>query len=500
VPSPASGSYILLHTLGINAFDPFGGDGAYSDWLQSTFASSPISQRECTHVSRLNYEGVRYGKDVDLFPVLKRQLLEQMIDLLEKNFGSARVVILNWHLRKTGTPNGWTGRGLDGDIIRGMSSVAAEYGCKLLLVLTIHESENLKSVRTFSPAPTSLISLNPTVHDFLRDNFTVPVERSKVPGFMTSLHTSSVDLILKYLGTDVSDIQRDAAGACLIHTLKMRNHYGRIAKLKEKNGIVIFGMISARHGTTVANVEALCDALRKFDRDFKVIVVGKESDEKLVRDLRKLALKKKRLYVYGALPINDAFNSLSNFKYAISFDPHGYRDNASAMVNMTRAGNLLFSRIGEEDDDELIARCVRNIRRCEKGVENYWAALADQQPRYRATEPILVGMQLDLFFGKLAGEFLRTERPPIRQIHHLVQPYIVFEGWAIESRVVFCMAEGKIKLTGKALKASGNKTFFEFHLLSGKMTRHAQGFKTEVIGPFAFASRALYVHEDYLSL
>ena len=56
----------------------------------------------------------------------------------------ARTVVLNWHIRYTGTPNGWTGRGLNDGFIRAARQAAEEEGLNLVVVYTIHEYTSLQ--------------------------------------------------------------------------------------------------------------------------------------------------------------------------------------------------------------------------------------------------------------------------------------------------------------------------------------------------------------------
>ncbi|TAN24350.1 MAG: hypothetical protein EPN33_00875 [Acidobacteria bacterium] len=400
-------SYALVHTLGLNAPDPMGGDGAYADWLHRHFLAS-LDPEGCIAVQQMIYGQRRVGRDAALIPLLNDDFSRQFQQILgSRALTQTRTIILNWHIRRTGRPNAWTGRGSNRGLVESLQGLARRAGFRLIVVYTVHESEGLGNdwANAWCFYPTALLALNPTVQQFLQ-NSGLPTGLSQVPSLMTSLHTTSVDIVLRFLQGESADFL-NLAGACLLHRLRLQNTYTHSMgnrMTRGFTGVLIFGMITTRHGTTVDNVRNLCSMFRRaqFPDSFKVIIVGKTQDRDLARDLRILRGTMLNLVFHGELDFRDAFNTVAGCPYAISFDPAGYRDNASAMVNVTRAGHLLFSRNSGERDDDLIRRAVFQIKLCEMRSGHLISLLAAQQPRFRATEPAAVGNRLDLFFRDLA--------------------------------------------------------------------------------------------------
>jgi hypothetical protein len=136
-----------------------------------------------------------------------------------------------------------------------------------------------------------------------------------------------------------------------------------------------------------------------LDPSLKIVIAGKESNKTLADQLRQLSLEVNRVSVSGKI---NGLDELAGCRYAISFDPGGYRDNASAMVNVVREGHVLFSRQSGETDDTLIARAVRGMGACEKSEAMYYDALAANQPRLREASPNIVGADLNIFFANVA--------------------------------------------------------------------------------------------------
>jgi len=398
----SSSSYALAHTLGRCHFDPHGGDGAYSRWMHEYF-SDHRNAEGCVHVDRLHYTGaVGNAKASGVARTLNPAMCKEFDRFLsDESLNRTNTVILNWHIRFTGTPNGWTGRGVSPTLINRLKEMARAKRKKLAVIYTVHEyselSDKLKD-------PSALVALNPDVSRSLGADFRgVRIARSRVPGLMTSLHTSSVDQILRFMGTPTHGAEaHNLISGCLLQRLRLLNEYSHDATLRATSGIVLFGMITQRHGTTVANVSSLCTALdsARLPAPFKVIIVGKTQEPSLERDLRALAATTPRLTYHGLL---NSFNDLVGSRYAISFDPLGFRHNASAMVNVTRAGHLLFSRRGGESDRELMARTAQVIRMCERNPSVYAEMLAAQQPRFRSTSPLIVGFDLDRLFREVAA-------------------------------------------------------------------------------------------------
>jgi len=423
VVSPTS--YALAHTLGRCKFQPHGGDGAYSAWLHQHFSSHSAPQG-CVLVDRLNYT----GKGTQLKAV---ELVEEFNPLFVAEFKrflqlpglvKTSTIILNWHVRFTGRPNAWTGNGINKLLMGMLQELAEAMGKRLLIVYTVHEYTDLRQSLV---SPTALVSLNPDVDRGLTLDFgpRLPSNLSRVPGLTTSLHTTSVDLIMQYLGElQAMDRQTQLTSSSMVSTpvvhrsegvashsfisalllqeLRARNGYGVHPLLRGVKGILIFGMITGRHGTTVENVTNLCVALNiaNAPEDFRVVIAGKTTDKDLEGNLKKLAntVKCKRLLFAGEI---NSFDDVAGLKYAISFDEHGFRTNASAMVNAIRAGGILFCRIGSESDKDLISRCVAKVGKCEERSANYMIQLMRQQPRFRETRPAQVGIALDQFFRQV---------------------------------------------------------------------------------------------------
>jgi hypothetical protein len=95
----------------------------------------------------------------------------------------------------------------------------------------------------------------------------------------------------------------------------------------------------------------------------------------------------------------DDLSFTANCRYAISFDPLGYRDNASAMVNMVRAGLFLFCLNRDEAPEALCQRAARWIAACERSDDKYLDLLALAQSQFRAMEAAIVASRLDAIFA-----------------------------------------------------------------------------------------------------
>ncbi|OEZ98927.1 hypothetical protein [Duganella sp. HH101] len=422
--------YALIHTLGRCRIDAHGGDGAYANWLQRYFqAVIGGGQTNCRYIDRLSYTGpVGNANARKLASDTNPRILSEFKRVLESPaLATIDTIILNWHIRYTGTPNGYTGRGLSQTLLGKLHAAADAAGKRLLIVYTVHENSNVNAIARVTEQPTGLITLNPSVHSHMQGQFpadAVQGMQSQVPGLMTSVHTTVLSHIYQYLGfldpptlpgiarpsnpTPVPTLKSDGDDnlnlAIMVQEFRLRISQARqiqVATPTVRSGIVLFGMISARHGTTVANVSNLCAALTRagIDNTFHVIVAGKEEEEDLVTALRDLAKSTPRLKVPGLL---GSFDELAHCQYALSFDPHGFRSNASAMINVIRAGHLLFSRNSGESDEQLVIRAVQAIANKKKDF-NLTRALADQIPRCIESEEHVVGRKLEQFFDSIAA-------------------------------------------------------------------------------------------------
>jgi hypothetical protein len=404
--SSPSSSYALAHTMGRCRFDPRTGDGAYADWMQRYF-SSHLDNEGCVHVDQL-----RYDRDPSspVGNILNAKVANELNPEIGKEFDNflqhpalqkTNTVILNWHIRCTGTNNGWTGRKPNEPLFKSMEKKARARGKTLKVIYTVHEPEGM--TKKYLIRPNALVALNPEVEQKLRAELaSCTIVDSRVPGYMTSLHTSSVDLIMQYVGDFCNETARDWTGAYMLQTLRLlQSTNSTFEDRRRTKGIIIFGTITSRHGTTVENVTNLCKALANnpaIPNDVKVVIVGKtpNAETELETALRNaVASSSGRLIFHGEL---GSFNDLAGCRYAISFDSKGFRDNASAMVNVTRAGHLLFSRMHNEDDTSLIRRTVAAIADCERNGTSYINQLAAQHPRFQCTSEVVVGQNLDRFF------------------------------------------------------------------------------------------------------
>lgn len=399
----APSRYGLIHTLGRTKFDPFGGDGAYSLWMQDYFSGSGLSSSGCVGVRSLQHDGP-FGniKNSELATKFNPVFLAKFKSMVFDCYATASTIIVNWHIRFTnGTPNGWTGRGINPDLVRAMRKLCANAGKKLAIVYTIHEASVLSDKLC---SPRALVALNPAVRDSMASQFTLTPFLSKVPGLLNSTHTVKIDTVMKLVGEYLGPIDIESPSSNLYFALgqqALRLKQGAMLGSLKLKGIVIFGMIMPRHGLTVENVQLLSDCMDHagLSSKLKIVIAGKESDATLVKDLKKLHARGHRVVFKGQIA---DFAELAGCRYAISFDELGYRDNASAMVNTIRAGHLLFSRRGHESDKSLVRGAVGAMAVCERSDYFYYELLARQQPRMRNTSPEVVGSSLDLFFRNVA--------------------------------------------------------------------------------------------------
>lgn len=105
--------YALLYTLGRCRLDTLGGDGAYVSWLHRFFEANR-SVGGCVAVAGLLYEGsVGSASKAAAARQFRNACKGAFVTFCQRpELAHTNVIILNWHLRFTGTPNGWTGRGI----------------------------------------------------------------------------------------------------------------------------------------------------------------------------------------------------------------------------------------------------------------------------------------------------------------------------------------------------------------------------------------------------
>lgn len=422
-PSSSRASYGLIHTLGRTQLDEVGGDGAYSVWMQRYFESERSRVSRCVAVSQIAYSGaVGNIKDKELPRKFNPVFLKAFSETLDSvDFRQAPTIILNWHVRFTnGTPNGWTGRGMNRQLERSLLKTCKHAGKKLGIVYTVHETSKLKDKLV---EPAGLISLNPDVGDAMSVQFDgIRRYTSRVPGLLNSPHTEKFDWLVDSVSLYLDPAEKTSADGNLVwaHAQQwFRSRYARPDKLEDIKGIVIFGMIMKRHGLSRDVIEQLARSMDEagLNRELKIVIAGKLSDEQLVAELQELAAESDRVHFAGLIEGLDQF---ADCRYAISFDTLGYRHNASAMINTVREGHLLFSKRDhstdnaatrakpgggrqKETDKELIDRTIKVIKLAEANEHFYFKMLAQSQPRVRSNAPRTVGAGLDNFFESIAG-------------------------------------------------------------------------------------------------
>jgi hypothetical protein len=380
--------------------------------MQQHFSTIGHSQQGCVCVDQLIHDGpVGNIKNEDL----PRDFNPGFLLKFEALIGSDRyltvhTVILNWHIRFTnGTPNGWTGRGMNPELVVGLRRLCELANKKLGLVYTVHEASELQAQLC---SPTGVIALNPAVGLSVDRQFPGTTRYlSKVPGLLRSTHTLKIDFILKLVGAYLSpiDIESPSSNLYFAHGQQMlRLQHGTERRTLGLQGIVIFGMIMTRHGLSVENVGLLSDCMDRagLSVNLKIVIAGKESDAKLVKALKELATRKPRVHFLGQL---GDFGQLAGCRYALSLDDLGYRDNASAMVNVLREGHLLFSRRNGESAQSLVDGAVKTMLVYERSAYMYLELLAKQQPRMRNTSPEVVGTSLDGLFKQIAGALSNSQ-------------------------------------------------------------------------------------------
>jgi hypothetical protein len=356
--------YLLLQTIGAARVDPHGGDGAYSEWMRAYF---PSRVHYCMGAHRLEFPGGNTFEQADLNERFLREIDEQLTAWTAID---APFVVLNWHVRFTGRPNSWTGRGIDTDLLRRASQICRVRGRSLRIIYTIHEYERRQRLGLFEPH--ALIALNRQVQLDLQADFeNLSVLRSRVPNLETTVAAPLVDLVQRYL-PDASSLPRavaDGQALGMAYFMRRLAQTGR-APTTARN-ITIFGLITGRHGLSVDSVGRLATELdqRGVPPEVRVNIVGRAQDRTLADALRQFARRSPRVQFTGEAASLD-FTGES--RYAVSFDPRGFRDNASAMVNMVRAGALLFCRLGPDEDDAALCRRIAvTILMCERQEGNY---------------------------------------------------------------------------------------------------------------------------------
>lgn len=383
-------SYLLFHTMGAAGINPHAGDGAYSSWMKSSF---PTRVTYCKAAHRLEFKG---GNNVDQSELERVFLVEINERLLAWAHTQARRVVLNWHFRFTGRPNAWTGRGVTDSLIKEARAACEKHGHSLSVIYTVHEYKQGQSCCLIDP--NALIAVERQVQVDLQKDFPqVTVLRSRVPNLDSTRTAHLVDLVQSYLPKP-SDLSAEfASGQSLGMAWFMRGIASADGATTTARNIAIFGSIVGRHGLSKRSVTELASALdvAGVSSEIKINIVGRAQDRSLADTLRYLNLP--RVLFTGEV---DNFLFARDCRYAISFDQEGFRDNASAMVNMIRAGTLLFCRTSpEETIENLCRRVALTIKKCERTEGNYLTVLSMLQPLFRETEAFLVANRLDALFA-----------------------------------------------------------------------------------------------------
>ncbi|RYZ10903.1 MAG: hypothetical protein EOO70_10055 [Myxococcaceae bacterium] len=174
--------YILLQSIGAINVDKEAGDGGYSQWMLSHFKEEPT---RCVGTCRLEFKGGN-KPDYKEMALSFNEQLSKHFHLLRRPL--SKIVLLNWHVRITGKPNAWTGRGA-GETLPTIRSVCKQNGLSLRVVYTVHEKE---TVGGYIPDADAIITLNPDVRKAMIElRPGTPVYLSKVPNLLESAPTRS---------------------------------------------------------------------------------------------------------------------------------------------------------------------------------------------------------------------------------------------------------------------------------------------------------------------
>lgn len=426
-------AYILIHTMGYTEASLYSGDGAYAEWLHRYFTDQVErggdgnNVARCVAVGRL-MNGVRgLNDDLGIESMVFDSFSAQFENILrEAGSTVASTVIVDWHLRATGHPASWTGRGASDALIKFMRDRAKEYGLRFKLIYTVHEVKGavtrMQKNREQNPFP-YILALNPTVKEGLgkkldKEFDMAAVAESRVPRLMNSLHTEVLDKVLHYAvahdAIDEDSLSFTAAGTAILQRLRLANS-NRPRVKNNGTGVLIFGTIEPRHGLNVEDLEYLAKALATMDPRFRIGIAGNTKDQNLIKGITNLAVKWPRIKLIGLLEEN-SLDSLSAYPYALSMDEQGYRSNASAMANVIGAGMLLFRRNGSgEPIKQLIDRMVAQITSIgasdSQGDTQFLRAIEKDFALMRASDPTTVGRRLNLIYGNLAsgGRGLSTQ-------------------------------------------------------------------------------------------
>lgn len=403
LPQRPRAPYGLIHTMGATPLNEQGGDGAYSAWMQSYFDSTQSGDRGVV-IARIERDGPFIEGNEASQKAFEDAFLKKISEQIEsQKFKNISTFIFNPHIRTTGRPNSHTGRGINNALLDKIRAKFQLHEKEVRIVYTVHEPRKLlKKLKS----PDAVISLNPAVSVLMRTEYDEAEHfESRVPNLMTNRRAEIIDDVGLFLENrnmiEHSGEDKNFFLAQLQTWARQRGAPSDNSQLPSK-AIVIFGTIVGRHGLNVETVTALARKMKSLllDRKFKVVIAGSEQEKILAASLKYLAETNKRVHYLG--PIED-LDTLSRYRYAISFDKDGYRANASAIVNLDRNGFLVYTRQSDESDDDLINRAVHSIKQSEHDRGHYIRVLAENQPRTRSASPSSVGAELGAFFARIAG-------------------------------------------------------------------------------------------------
>jgi hypothetical protein len=402
----------------------------------------------CLAVDRLVATGHvgNTGKSATRYDKFNADFLGQFRKLVASDAfgGRAATIVMNWHVRwANSAPNGQTGKGLNSDLMDGLKAIATQARKRLAMVYTIHEYTEGSDYSDALLEANGVVGLNRQIVGRLRPQFTGSTYSSVVPGLMTSMHTGLVDRIMDFLprAGDQSDWRHELATVLPLlnhyrltdliaaYAPDVQRRYGRAmvgAHLLQRfrvglrqqpkpqypgalsSSIAIFGMVQDRHAMAVSekdpsaslarNIQLLIAELnaKRVHRRVEIILAGKPPKPPLAKALKAISSPR-----FKQLGLVNSLDQLAFCKYAISFDHAGFRENASAMVNMIRNGQLMFSCEADEYASDFARRVAQRIFDIENQEAAYRREMLHQHHHYMAHDGAHVGAQLDRHFRSI---------------------------------------------------------------------------------------------------
>ena len=465
VPAQAERRYLLMISFGAAVnIDIHNGDGAYFHWMTEYFGAPGTASRaliaEGFHAFAA--QTLKQPDNTARFNAAVRSTVEALITKSSGVMG--RVLVVNWHLRITGRTNAWTGYGITPALVQAVKAqcVASAVECKF--VLTVHEYGGEDQIKDVFPHLDGVIALDLKVREQLATLLKTKVKvihLSNLPNFMRTQSAEAADAFRQGLELDVeaflstkdnkaaiedregaaasstsagqggaTQFGYDLATGYWIAKLKSLTRYAHLGNPNSKpeidainanrssssalKGVLIFGTLCGRHFNEVHLASLAQAVLEKFGKDFKIVIAGNPKGGPLKDSVTAASDRYGNVELIGKV---DTLDCLPAVKYAISFDKDGYRNNASAMINVIRAGFLLFARRmadenrfitgisgKDETDANLIQRAVGVMEKCEGagGDNRRYHYLAAQQGRSKRATVDKVGPGLDAIFHSIA--------------------------------------------------------------------------------------------------